>query len=357
MANVISKNGKKIAGGIVVVLIIIGIIIGARFGQNRSSKSAETVGGSIANNTSSTELFPIKTSTRYDCTLAPYLVADKLGFFKEEGLQLVFTGELTQAEFTPAVLSGANDVADGHPNEIALQVYGGAAIKAVGRSIIEPDKSANPRLRHMWYYVTKEASDAGVKTIADLKNYKTGQLKSAGYKDTCETFILNKILDVFGVPRDKLEWITFETDIQKIQALKLKQVDVIGVHPPFYDAANEAGLVKIGDSSDAGLGEATGVYLYYFSDAFIKDHPKEVAGFVRAMTKAQQWANKNLEQTAAWTSEFIKQEVKGNHYYSETTEIDENTILPWIDDLEATGTIPKGEINVSDIITHEFESK
>ncbi|MDR1482558.1 MAG: ABC transporter substrate-binding protein [Synergistaceae bacterium] len=304
------------------------------------------------------DLFPIRTSTRFDCTLAPYLVADKLGFFKEEGLELVFTGELPSTEYTTAILAGETDFADHHPNALALQIHGGAKVKAVGRSIIEPDESADPRLRHMRYYVTREAYDAGVKTLADLGKYKEGEkLKSAGVENTCETFILNKALDRVGVSRDKLEWISVDADVAKIQAQKLNQFDIIGVHPPFYDAAVEAGLVQIGDSSDAKLGEATGVYLYYFSNDFIEKHPNEVAGFVRAMTKAQRWANANLEQTAKWTGEFIGQDVKGNHYYSETTEIDEETVLPWIEDLEKTGALPAGAIKVSDIVTHQFEAK
>jgi ABC-type nitrate/sulfonate/bicarbonate transport system substrate-binding protein len=295
---------------------------------------------------------------RYDCTLAPYLVADKLGFFKEEGLELVFTGELESLEYITAILAGETDFADTHPNSLALQVYGGAQVKAVGRSIIEPDASVDPRLRHMRYYVTREAYDAGVKTLADLAEYKEGErLKSAGDENTCDTFILNKALDRFGVSRDKLEWIAVDSDVAKIQALKLNQFDLVGVHPPFFDAAAEAGLVQIGDSSDADLGETAGVYLYYFSNEFIEKHPNEVAGFVRAMTKAQQWANANLEQTAIWTGEFIGQEVKGNHYYSETTEIDEATVLPWIEDLEKTGTLPVGAVKVTDIITHQFEAK
>jgi ABC-type nitrate/sulfonate/bicarbonate transport system substrate-binding protein len=304
------------------------------------------------------KLFPIRTSTRYDCTLAPYLVADKLGFFKEEGLELVFTGELPSVEYTAAILAGETDFADHHPSSLALQVHGGARVKAVGRSIIEPEESVDPRLRHMRYYVTRQAYDAGVKTLADLGKYKEGEkLKSAGNVISCEGFILNKALDRVGVSRDRLEWTRTDSDIAKIQGQKLNQFDIIGVHPPFYDAAVEAGLVQIGDSSDAKLGETTGVYLYYFSDDFIEKHPEEVAGFVRAMTKAQKWANANPEQTAKWTGEFIGQEVRGNHYYSETTEIDEATVLPWIEDLEKTGALPAGAIKVSDIVTHQFESK
>jgi ABC-type nitrate/sulfonate/bicarbonate transport system substrate-binding protein len=354
--NIRKRTWEKLRFALLVALIAILAVTATACGGGKDDKADTGTASETTDGGGDKELFPIKTSTRYDCTLAPYLVADKLGYFEEEGLELVFTGEIPSSEYIAGVLSGENDFADGHPNELALQIYGGAEITAVGRSIIEPDESADPRLRHMWYYVSPDAAAAGVKTLADLKDYKGDEkLKSAGYQDTCESFILNKGLDAEGVPREKLEWITFDSDVEKIQALKLGQVDIIGVHPPFYDAADEAGLVKIGDSSAAGLGEATGVYLYYFSNEFIEAHPDEVGGFVRALTKAQQYANANLEQTAEWTAEFIKQEVKGNHYYSETTDIDETTILPWIEDLEATGTLPKGAIKVTDIITHQFE--
>lgn len=354
-----NKNIKRIIQIAIAVIAIGGVVVGAQLGKTKySSPSDSEDKNSSAASSTDDRLFPIKTPTRKDCTLAPFLVADKKGFFKEEGLKLVFTGELGRDAVTPSILSGDNDVADTHPNTLALKVYGGSKIKAVGRSIIEPGPDVDPKLRHMRFYVNKDAAAAGVKKWSDLADYKPGEkLKSAGYTNTCQDFIPNKISDVNGVSRDKFEWITFETDLQKIQALKLGQVDMIGVHPPFYDAADEAGLVQIADSSDAELGEATGVYLYYFSDKFIEEHPKEVAAFVRAMTNAQKWANANVEETAKLTSEFIETEVKGNHYYSETSKIDEETIKPWIDDLEETGALPKDSIKITDIVTHEFEAE
>ena len=237
---------------------------------------------------------------------------------------------------------------------------GGADIRAVGRSIIVPGPDKDPRLRHMRYFVNARGVDAGVLSIKDLSGWKgsgeKGRILSTGTLNTCETFILNAALADQGVSTDKLEWIQFDGDVAKIQALKLDQVDLIGVHPPFYDAAEEAGLTQIGDSADANLGEATGVYLYYFSNGFIRDHPEEVGAFVRALTRAQQYANAHIEETARWTGEFIGQEVKGNHYYSETTKIDEVTVGPWVEDLKKNNLIPK-DFKVTDLLTHQFESR
>jgi ABC-type nitrate/sulfonate/bicarbonate transport system substrate-binding protein len=382
------SNLKVIIGGVVAVVVVIAVIIGANLGKTKNASPADSIGGietvavasTAAEQSSSAvsnavtagtaeqatavaavsspakELFPLKTHTRKDCTLAPVLVADKKGFFAEEGLKLVFTGELTDAEVLPSILNGNNDFADSHPNGLALKINGGAKVIGVERSIIEPSADKNIRLRHMWYYVNAKS---GIKTWADFKNYKPGEkIKFGGWPNSCEDLIANKVFDKLGIPRDRFEWVTFETDLEQVQALKQGLIDATMVHPPFYDAAEEAGLVKIGDSSDSGLGEAAGAYLYYFSTKFTEEHPEQIKGFVRAMLKAQKWANANMEQTAKWTGEFIGIEVKGNHYYSETSKIDEASIKPWIDDLITNGLLKEGDpgSKVTDVITHAFES-
>jgi ABC-type nitrate/sulfonate/bicarbonate transport system substrate-binding protein len=345
---------KKIPALLLLIAAVVSLAACGNDKEAAGTQSDEAVSSETA------ELFPIKTATRKDCTLAPYIVAIEKGFFAEEGLELVWTGEIPDSEILTSIVTGVNDFHDTHPNQLALWVQGGAKVKAVGRSIIEPDPDAigdtEHRLLHMWYYVNDDAWNAGVKTIADLNNYKSGtQLKSAGWTNTCESFILENIFDQNNVPRSNFEWIGMDADTSKIEALKLGQVDIIGVHPPFYDAAEEAGLHKIADSWDAGLGEATGTYLYFFSDEFIAEHPDEVQSFVNALTKAQIWANANKEETAKLTGDFIGQEVKGNHYYSENTLIPEDGITPWIDDLVKSGALAAGEITAGNIVTHQFE--
>ncbi|MBN7773347.1 ABC transporter substrate-binding protein [Clostridium aminobutyricum] len=355
-------NSKGIIGAVVIVVLIIAVIAGTRLGKTpNASPSASTGGAEVASTgVSDDELFPLRTNTRKDCTLAPVLVADKLGFFKEEGLKLVFTGELTQAQILPSVLNGNNDFSDGHPNDLALKINGGANIIGVERSIIEPPSSVDKKLRHMRYYVNESS---GIKNWDDLKAAiaklpKGKTLKAGGWPSTCEDFVLNNILDKNGIQRSSLEWTTFETDLEKIQALKQGLIDITLVHPPFFDAAAEAGLIQIGDSSDSTLGEAAGTYLYYFTTDFVEEHPEQVKGFVRAMLKAQKWANAHVEETAKLTGDYIGIEVKGNHYYAETSKISDKAIQPWIDDLIKTGLIKEGEpgSKVSDVVTHEFEA-
>lgn len=299
-------------------------------------------------------LFPIKAITRKDCSLAPWLVTEKLGFFAQEGIRIVYTGETQPALVLPSVLKGDNDVAGDHPNALAVAKAGGAKITGVMRSGIDPSPDLNPELRHMFWYVNPEKYP-DVKSFADLKKLP-GKLKfSTITNNICSDFLANKIADKYGIPRDKFEWVTMP-DIQAIQALKQGLVDVAGVHPPFYKPMAISGARKISDSLETGLGPAAGVAFNYFRDDFIEKHPDVVRGFIRAMGRGGAWINDHPEMAAKWTSEAIGVPVTGNHYYSPKNDILESEIEPWIQDLEEHKVIPRGKVKPSDLVSHQFET-
>jgi ABC-type nitrate/sulfonate/bicarbonate transport system substrate-binding protein len=300
------------------------------------------------------ELFVIKTPTLKNCGLAPWLVTDRLGYFAEEGIKMQYTGETQPALVIPSILKGDNDVSSAHPNGIAVAKAGGAIITGVVRGGIEPASSVDPKFRHMWWFVNP-TKYPNVKSFADLKHIP-GKIKfSIISKNQCSDFLANLIFDKYGIPRDKIEWVTMP-DIQAIQALKQGLVDVGGVHPPFYKGMLDAKAFKIADSSEANLGPAAGVTYYYFTDDFIKKHPKEVAGFVKAIKKGQRWANANPEKTAKWVEGVIGVPVTGNHYYAENASIIEAESVPWIKDLEDHKVIPKGKVTAASLTTHQFEA-
>ena len=346
------RKAKFLVTGIVAVVIIIGIAVGAGKGKTQNTSPATAANSSAVNQGADKDLIPIRTPTRKNCTLAPILVADRQGFFAAEGLKLVFTGELQQPQILPSILNGNNDFADAHPNYLALARSGGAKVVGVARSIIEPGPDKDPKLRHMRYFVNPQS---GITSFADLKKLPDAKIKfSATSKNSCPEFLGNKIADNTGIGRDRIEWVVMP-DIQAVQAAKQGLITVADVHPPFYKAAEDAGLTLIGDSSDANYGEAAGLYLYYFSEDFVKKNPDTVKRFVRAITKAQIWANEHPEQTAKWTEEFSGVPVAGNHYYASTSKIDEEQIVPWVEDLETNGALNKGQVKPSDLITHAFE--
>ncbi len=299
------------------------------------------------------ELFEIKTWTRKDCSLAPWLVTDKLGYFAEEGVKLVYTGETQGPLQIPSIIRGNNDVGSGHANQYGAAIAGGAPLIAVVRGGIEPAPTYDPKFRHMWWFVNP-GKTPDIKTFADLKKIP-GKIKiTTANKGTCTELLNQKLSEKYGIPKDKFEWVTMP-DIQAIQALKQGLIHVSSVHPPFYKGMLDAGELKIADSSDAGLGSSAGLSFYWFRKEYVQKHPKEVAGFVRAIKKGQRWANANPEKAAKWVEEVIGVPVTGNHYYAEDATIVEKDIEPWIQFLVDNKIAPAGKITAASIVTHQFE--
>ncbi|OPY58894.1 MAG: NMT1/THI5 like protein [Pelotomaculum sp. PtaU1.Bin035] len=343
----ITRNTKLIIGGIVVLAVIVGIGVDFLSGQ-KGQPSSTTAGGSK-------ELAEIRTYTRTDCGITPYLVADQKGFFAEEGLKLVYTGTVAYPQQLASVLNGNNDIGDAHPNELAMFIKGGAKVKGVSRDDLEPIDEVNAEYRHMKYFVSK---DSAIKSWKDIQNYKVGQqILINGTIPSCTTFVPSNIFDRYNLDRNRLKFVTFDSDQQALQAVTQGDIDIAQVHPPYYNLAKEIGLVQIGDSFDAGLGAATGVALYYFPDKYIAEHPDRVQAFVRAITKAQIWANQsqNRKEAAEITAKALNVNSTGTHYYAFDTSIPEEQIQPWLDDLVYGGFLKEGELAVADIITHQFE--
>jgi len=351
------RKAKPIILGVISLLIVIGTSIGAHKGRTQTLTPSQMKPGiGIQADSSSGDdenLIEIRTWTRKDCSLAPWLITDKLGYFKEEGIKLVFTGEIQANQQIPSIINGDNDVAAAHPNTLLVANNGGADLVGVVRGGIDPGPEVDEKFLHMWWYVNpKKYPD--VHSIKDLENIP-GKLKfSIITTNTCTDFLTNTLFDKYGIPKDKNEWVTMP-DIQAIQALKQGLTDVGAVHPPFYKGMEDAGMRKIADTRDTGLGPAAGVTYYYFTRSFIEKNPDTVARFIRAIKKGQKWCNEHPEETARWTSEAIGVPVTGNHYYAEDGKIIESEIEPWLKQLEESKVIPKGKFKPSDIITHEFE--
>lgn len=301
-------------------------------------------------------LFTIKTWTRKDCSVTPWTIADRLGFLKEEGIALQLTGETQAALQVPSIIRGDNDVSAFHPNQLAVAKAGGAKLTGVAECGIEPtDPNIEQRFRHMWWFVNP-AKHPEIKTFADISKLE-GKVKITTITtNICADFETKLLADRYGIPREKIEWVTMP-DVQAIQALKQGLVDISEVHPPFYLGMQEAGAVKIADSSETGLGASAGITYFAFRDEFIQKYPDKVAAFARAMRKAQIWANAHPVEAGKLTEEAIGQPVRGYHYYSENIAIDESLAEPWLSDLERSGVIKPGSVTTKTLVTHEIERR
>ncbi len=322
------------------------LLIGAAFLSTGETKQVAAQPGTVP--------FIIKTWSAKDCSVTPWVVTDRLGFFAEEGIKMAYTGETQPALQIPSILRGDNDVRSFHPNTIAVAKAGGAKITGVAEGDIEPtDKRIDPKFRHMWWFVNPK-KHPNVKSFADLKNIP-GKIKVATITtNICADFETNLLADKYGIPRNKFEWVTMP-DVQAIQALKLGLLDLSEVHPPFYKGMADAGARKVADTSETGLGAAAGITYYVFRDDFIRKNPDKVAAFSRAIIKGQRWANSHPAEAAKLTEEAIGVPVNGYHYYSGSLKVDDTLASRWLKDLEENRVIPRGKVTTATLVTHDIE--
>lgn len=65
------------------LFVVLSLVASLLFGITLSASAAQTK-----------KLTVVKTFSRKDCSLAPWLIAQKKGFLEKEGIKLVFTGQL-----------------------------------------------------------------------------------------------------------------------------------------------------------------------------------------------------------------------------------------------------------------------
>jgi ABC-type nitrate/sulfonate/bicarbonate transport system substrate-binding protein len=341
----IGTSGKGVIVGLLILALAGGILTGCGKRTGRIVQAEK--------NSEGQEIYKLRTWTRLDCSAAPLIIGARLGIFKEEGIEVVYTGEIASAQRLASVLSGDNDIYGAHPNAIAVARAGGAPIRGVARGDTEPGwEITDPYLVHMWWVSNKNGP---LKTVEDIKNFP-GTIKMQSIsRNQCQEFMTDTLLERLGLPKEKIEYILLP-DIEGILSLKQGLVDIITPHPPFFRASIDTGVanILINSREIAGLEGAT--TLWSFTDEFIKDNPEAVKRFVKAIKRAERWNNDNPEQSAKWTEEEIGVPVLANHWHSRDAIIPEDNIQLWIDGSVKNGALPKdSKLKPADFITHEFE--
>jgi ABC-type nitrate/sulfonate/bicarbonate transport system substrate-binding protein len=319
-------------------------------GKKEAAASGQEVDGK--------KIYTLKTWSMVNCEGTRFFVAEKMGFFTEAGLKIIYTGETQPPQRIASIINGNNDIGLGHPNLIAVAREGGAPIRGVIRSIIEPPDSIDDiHLQHMWWISNKNGpyqSWEDVKAASDKGKKIKIQVASI---NNCSDFLTDIIVDKFKLNKKNIEYITIP-DVEGVLSLKRQLVDIIAPHPPYFKAAEETGVANILITSRNVAGKYSGTSLIYFSDKFINnpENKEAIKRFVKAIKKAERYANDNPEQASEWTAEALGVPVQANHYYARSAVIDDAEIQFWIDGSIKSGTLPADtKIKVSDVITHEFD--
>lgn len=354
----LQKKQKFIVIGGIALVIAGGIGVGAYYGRTDDSIAGAAGLANLKSNAPSASdsgksVITLKVDTQKNCSSTPWVIAEKKGFFASEGLNIQYTGELTTAQKLPSVLNGTNDIGTALPNALATFVAGGAKIKAVTLKEVDPPANVDPKFRHMRFVASDSFKGKTLKEFVESK--KGGKITVSGTAPSCNTFILNQIFRHAGLDPTQIQYVTFDTDTAAIQAVQQGKLDIAGIHPPFYKLAEDNKLTLLADSNDTGLGSASGVSTYYFTEKFIQENPEAVQRFVNAIEKAQEYANAHTDESVKLTAEYIGQPVNATHYFYTENKLSADLLQPWVDDLVQAGALKKDQVKVTDLVTTQFK--
>jgi NitT/TauT family transport system substrate-binding protein len=261
------------------VLALLALGLGGCAGKEK----AGTAGGE---GTASTGDYVVKIGQGVSVGLcsSPYLIAQELGYYAEEGLKY----EIVQVDTGQSNLMLTTGQIDATSNLLA--------------TIIQPMANGLevkiPLGIHTGCQKVLVRPDSPIKTPADLKGKKIGTSGMA----TSSTVITQRYLAELGIgvtaENLEVEWVIYQAADLPL-ALEREQVDAIALgDPTAYIVESEGkGRVIINQATDDYLRDEF-CCVVVLGTGFVKDHPAEAAKFTRAIQKAAAYVQEHPDETA-----------------------------------------------------------
>ena len=212
-------------------------------------------------------------------TYLPVVIADKKGFFKEEGLNVEVSAFAGGSKALEALMGGSLDAVSGaYSNTLTMAAKGQALVEFV-EQIRCPG------------FVLDVGKSKTVKTAKDLSGLNIGV--SAPGSST--HMVLNYILNKGGVDPSDVSVIGVGTSAGAVAALRSGQIDAIINSDPVVTILEQAGDAKpFADmrtpaSSEAVFGGPYPEASVYAKADFIKQNPHTVQAITNAVVKAERW--------------------------------------------------------------------
>ena len=213
---------------------------------------------------------------------APFFIADKKGYFKQEGLDVKFVMFNSGAQMVAPLGAGQLDVGGG---SASAGLYN-AVSRGIDIKIVADKGSTPPGYGYQPLLVRKDLVDSGrFKTLKDLKGMKI----AGSAPGSASTSTLNEVLKSVGLKTSDVERI-FMAFPQHVMALQNKAIDAAMTTEPSATLAVQSGaaLRVVGDDV-IYPNHQLAVVLY--ASAFIKLAPDSARRFMRAYLRAVRYYN------------------------------------------------------------------
>jgi NitT/TauT family transport system substrate-binding protein len=212
------------------------------------------------------------------------LIAEQLGYTKEEGLQFTPVAVGTNSNAQIAVDKGDVEFAVGTPS-FQFPLYA---------------KGQLPPIVNFYEYTYPYKWDIAVKPDATIQSYKDLKGKKIGVSDmgTTDYPVTRAVLQNIGLDPDKdVTWIAVGAGVSAGVALQRGVIDALAYFDTGFGQIDAAGIAMRMLPRPQNVPLIGGLFLSAMSN-FIKDNRKVCVGFARAVNKASEYLLANPEAGA-----------------------------------------------------------
>ncbi len=213
-------------------------------------------------------------------TDAPFLIADKKGYFKEEGISVVFSTFASAGLMVVPLSSGQLDVGGGAP---AVGIYN-AAVHNIDVKVVADRASDAPGYGFDPLLVRTEHIKSGrFKTPKDLK----GMTIAGNQPGSVSTVALYELLKKYGLTWNDVKVVNLDYP-NHVAALQNGKVDAsITTEPEASEAVLLGGATRVMGDDAWYPNQEISVMIY--SGAFIREHRDVARKFMRAYLRAARY--------------------------------------------------------------------
>jgi NitT/TauT family transport system substrate-binding protein len=220
-------------------------------------------------------------------------LANKLGYFKQEGLTVKVTTVAQSTQAIPDMLHGTIAVIGGanYVSFIEAQAKGTAQFKVLAEGVTCKTNT----------FGVAALPSSGITSAKDL----AGKTVAVNLTNNIQTLTLNAVLKADGVDPSKVKYVVIPFP-NMIAALKAKQVDAISAVEPFLGGSEAADGAKQVVSSCDGPTANMPMSGYLSTSDWAQKNPNTARAFQKALLKAQAYADANPSAVKAIIPTYSK---------------------------------------------------
>ncbi len=252
----------------------------AACGSSSTAASSTSSGSPTTSSASSGTLHTIKVGlTSKTATDWPLYVADKLGYFKQEGVNVQYVIVGSAAGNAQQLTAGSINIGETSSTQVVEAIQGGAPIKYVVNQVITPPYTL-----------------VGQKNIKSIKDLKGKTVIIGGSNDITRVF-LDAMLKPNGLSESDLSFTYAGATSNRYAALKSGSVAAAILFPPFDFTALSQGYSNLGSVQK---------YLPSFpfdgfaaNNAWASSHKTVLVDFIKAYLKGVSWLYNSANESQA----------------------------------------------------------